>query len=356
MFTPPKTALGVFGALLALTIIAESAQGVEPTAPELDGLRARIEAVATKQTTATDGSLRALVIPYIPAPGRANQGLVSFENYAETEEPATFGFYDEHGTHVAGGVVRLPPGTTRWASSSDLLNGNSRKGIIAYPFEEPSSKTLWVHAIASTNVLIHAYIRSPEGFVTSMSRTAETVVRHDFRIVAVVPFFNPASSTSTRSVLRLVNADVLPRTVDIAAWDSDGNPGESTIRCALPAQSVISLTATALEAGPSHPDCTSDGWGNGVGRWWVQVQDAQVTATVMTVMSLLHSVDTGLVTNLSAPALPRRGVDFSLSPLEADICIYGYEAALRDLDLSVIPGKADMICRSPRAPYVKRMP
>ena len=122
-----------------------------------------------------------------------------------------------------------------------------------------------------------------------------------------LPFFNPGSNKTIRSELRLVNPADQPRTVRIGAWDSNGDFGEGVVQCTLSAHAVVRLMAAALEAGPEHPACTGDRWGDGAGKWFVQVEDTEVRDEPLIAMSLLYSAATGLVTNVSTPALTAIG-------------------------------------------------
>ena len=256
--------------------------------------------------------LPTLLIPYIPRAGQANEGFFSLDNYGDAEAGVTLWLYDEHGTEVAIVLVSLPAGTTRWLNSRDLTDGNPNKGVSVVDVgsgrdEDPEpgrSPSLWARVKASTNrVLVLAYLRSTSGFVTAMSRTAATWTLEDGRWAAQLPFFNPGSNGTIRSELRLVNPTDQPRTVGIGAWDSNGDFGQSVVQCTLGPYGVVRLTAEALEAGPGHAACTGGGWGDGAGKWFVQVEDTEVRDESLIAMALLHSTATGLVTNVSAPAL-----------------------------------------------------
>lgn len=249
----------------------------------------------------------ALLIPYIPRPGQANQGFFSFENYGDAEAIVSLRLYDEHGTEVSLASVSLPAGITRWLNSTDLAHGNTGKGVSVTPRGTARGSSLWARVQPNSDrVLVLAYVRSSSGFVTAMSRTAAAWQREsNNQWLAVLPFFNPGANKSQSSMLRLINPTGQPRAVRVDAWDNIGDRGRSTVRCTLPTYGVISLKVAALEAGPNHPDCTTDGWGDGTGKWWVQVEDTVLRDDPLIAMALLHSTGTGLVTNVSAPALTK---------------------------------------------------
>ena len=278
-------ALGALCALLA---------GAAPTA-HAQRMSASVQAAASEPY--------ALLIPYIPRPGQANQGFFSFENYGTTKASASVSLYDEHGTAVATADVSLPPGVTRWVNAVDLIRGNASKGISVTPQGTARSPSLWARVQPGERVQVFAYVRSRAGFVTAMSRTAANVKTRDGRRAALLPFFNPGSNTSVRSELRLVNPTDQNRTVLIGAWDSSGEKGEGVIQCELPAYAVVRLTSAELETGPSHSACTRERWGDGAGKWFVQVEDKELHDEPLVAVSILHSTATGLLTNVSAPAL-----------------------------------------------------
>ena len=91
----------------------------------------------------------ALLIPYIPRVGQANEGFFSFENYGDTEASVSLWLYDEHGTEVANVLVSLPVGITRWVNSKDLTRGSTSKGVSVIPRGTARSPSLWARVKAN---------------------------------------------------------------------------------------------------------------------------------------------------------------------------------------------------------------
>lgn len=101
----------------------------------------RLPAVAASAQAADQPS--ALLTPYIPRPGQANQGFFSFENAGDVEATVSLSLYDEHGTEVATAGVSLAAGVTRWVNSTDLMWGNARKGVSVTTHETARGPSLW---------------------------------------------------------------------------------------------------------------------------------------------------------------------------------------------------------------------
>ena len=261
------------------------------------------------------------VVPYIPRTGRAtNQGFLGFENEGRTAVEVALDLYDDRGVHVAEALVEIPAGRTSWVSSHDLEQGNAERGVTSRPRGTAQGSILWATLTLPEKVRVLAYARAVgTGFVTAMSRTARHVRGDDGRWSAWLPFFNPASNQGVRSELRVLNPTGRERTLRLAAWDRDGAEGAAVVTCTVPAMSVIGLTAQDLETAPNEGDvgagrCGTRGWGDGAGKWKVQVKDASPREEPLITMGLLHSAATGLVTNVSFPSLTGIGGESPVEP------------------------------------------
>ena len=162
-----------------------------------------------------------------------------------------------------------------------------------------------------------AYIRTPDGFVTSMhdvvqaefvsgtygSGSPDDSMRHHVR------FFNPASNNNQVSHLRLINTAGIDNVVAITGLDDRGRPPpEGEVRLTLPAHGARTITAQELEQGA---DELEGRFGDGAGKWQLFVSSTVSTLEIpsrrgpirrrpLQVMSLLFSRLTGNLTNLSA--------------------------------------------------------
>ena len=191
---------------------------------------------------------------------------------------------DDAGVEFGPLRLDLPPSGVRHFNSNDLENGNESKliGSTGRP-----TRGDW-RLLLDTDLEIEAlgYVRTADGFLTSMNETALTwnADRSHF-----VPTFNPASNQQRRSILRLVNPSSSPVDVTIHGWDDQGDWRKLSGK--VPAGVAQTLDAVDLERGLG-------GWsgrlGDGSGKWQLQVE---ATAPVY-VMALLSDTR-GYLTNLS---------------------------------------------------------
>ena len=150
-----------------------------------------------------------------------------------------------------------------------------------------------------------AYIRTPDGFVTSMHQVAGShpgdSIIVDPQRVSYVPFFNPGSNTAIRSLLRVINPNAHEVHVEIEATDDDGNLGEAeVVTFYLAANSAMQISSQTFEA-PRAQDLEDfhhghfyGQFGDGTGKWALTIR----SNAPIYVMSLL-ATDSGHLTNLS---------------------------------------------------------
>ena len=174
-------------------------------------------------------------------------------------------------------------------NSTDLEKGNPSKGI---PHGVGAGEGHWrlrVHADVDIEVL--AYVRTSQGFVTSMHDVAARRSSGAY----IVPFFNPASNRAQVSMLRLVNRREEDALVIIRAVD-DAGVHAGPVSLNLPAGEARSVSAGELERGGA----TLDGaLGDGEGKWRLLVAPSQP----IDVMNLLETPG-GKLTNLSTFPAP----------------------------------------------------
>lgn len=175
-------------------------------------------------------------------------------------------------------------------NSTDLERGNPRKGIARGVGAGVGHWRLRVHAEVDVEVL--AYVRTSNGFVTSM----HDVVEQGPSGSHVVPFFNPADNSDQVSALRLVNPHEEDVSVVIRGVDDQG-VSSAPVRLNLGAGEARSVSASQLERG----DATLDGaLGDGAGKWRLQVTP---NGRSIDVMNLLETPG-GKLTNLSTFPAP----------------------------------------------------
>jgi len=168
-------------------------------------------------------------------------------------------------------------------NSDDLEMGNANKDL---PDGVGAGEGDWRLELVSTLDLdVLAYIRTEDGFLTSMHDTVPAVDG-----VHRVPTFNPGSNRNQVSLLRLINNGTEVATVTINGFDGVG-ASHGEVQVTVPARSVRTLDAQELETGGEG---FTGALGNGVSKWWLDVESDRP----IVVMSLLKS-PTGHLTNLS---------------------------------------------------------
>ena len=239
-------------------------------------------------------------VPLLPSPFHpSGQGFVRVINHSNTGGEVSIRATDDSG--MTFGPVTLSIGANKTAhfNSQDLEVGNTGKGL---PNGVGTGQgNWWLEVSSELNIEAIAYMRTADGFLTSMFESVPGIGNR-YR----VPVFNPGSNQEQVSQLRLVNANDQSVTIRVEGIDDDGVASEVSI--SLPPGMALAPTAQNLESGNSAgwpPGAEIDGaLGDGKGKWQlILTADAPVI-----VMSLLKS-PTGHLSNLSAaPALVWRGL------------------------------------------------
>ena len=226
-------------------------------------------------------------LPYVPRADNAiQQGFVRLKNLSETAGVVSIRAIDDRG-QIHGPVrISLDGNETRHFNSTDLENGNPAKGLSAGVGQGQGDWRLLLESDLPFEAL--AYIRTGDGFVTSVFETAWLWAPD----IYWVPFFNPASNYRQVSQLRLVNTKGERASIAIAGLDDQGAwaPG-GEVKLELGPRASRIITAQELEDGAPG---LSGRLGNGSGKWRLWVQSDRR----LHVQSLLES-PTGNLTNLS---------------------------------------------------------
>lgn len=223
---------------------------------------------------------------FMAASNQTQQGFARIINHSDESGTVTIHGIDDAGTTHGPVGLSLGPNETRHFNSMDLEGGNAPKGLSGRLGDGDGDWHLSMTTALDIEPL--AYIRTADGFVTTMHERARRTARGYH-----VPIFNPGSNRGQRSRLRLINPTAASVSVTITGLDDAGNPppgGE--VRVTLPARSARTITARQLESGGGD---FSGRFGDGVGKWQLFVDaDARIE-----VLSLLES-PTGHLANLSA--------------------------------------------------------
>ena len=227
------------------------------------------------------------VIPLVPpASNITQQGFVRIVNRSNRAGTISIHAIDDSGDRVGPVSLFLGAKATRHFNSTDLERGNAAKGLSSGVGDGEGNWRLELSSGLDFEAL--AYIRTGNGFVTSMHDTVVEEPRGSYR----VPFFNPGSNLQQQSRLRLINSGSSDTQVSITGLDDHGMPPpEGAVRLTLPAGEARMVTARELELGD---DALTGRLGDGTGKWTLFVSTEQS----IQVMNLLLSED-GNLANLS---------------------------------------------------------
>ena len=236
-----------------------------------------------------------------PASHPTRQGFVRVVNRSDTDGSVEIHAFDDRGT--AHGPVTLMIGAfeTVHFNSSDLEDGNLDKGLSSGLGQSDSRWRLDLKSDLDIDVL--SYIRTRDGFLTSMHDTAPTMNGEHS-----VPTFNPASNTMQVSHLRVINPGERDVTVEIEGTDDSGQ-SSGPVQFVLPARMSRNLSSVELETGDGEG--LRGSLGDGIGKWRLSV----ASDGAIQVVSLLES-PTGHLTNLSTVPT-NSGEDFGVPAFPA---------------------------------------
>ena len=237
-----------------------------------------------------------VVLPLVKSASNLQlQSLIRVINRSSRSGPVTIHAIDDSGRRFGPVSLALDARESISLSSRNLEQGNPSRNM---PNGVGDGEGDWrVELRADFEIEARAYIRTPDGFLTSMHLTAEEseVLPSDASgdvFSYYVPFFNPASNRSLVSVLRLANPGMLPATVRIEGVDAMGSPAPGgDVRLVLPDGAARSLSAQQLEEGGRD---FAGRLGDGASKWLLHVfADRQLQ-----VMSLMQT-RSGHLSNLS---------------------------------------------------------
>ena len=216
------------------------------------------------------------------------EGFMRVVNHSAQDGEVRIEAVDDEGTMA--GPVNLPMGANQaiHLNSRDLEGGNAGKGL---PEGIGPGHGDWRLTLSSAlDIEALSYVRTQDGFVTTMHDTAPKLDDGSHRVA----FLNPGSNNQQESHLRLVNPSADAATVRITGTDDAGQPSESAVTVDVPAGQSRTFTADELESG--NAPGLSGALGDGTGKWRLRVESERDIVA----MSLL-ATPTGHLANLSAP-------------------------------------------------------
>ena len=250
--------------------------------------------VITETAHVVAGFRRAWVLPYsIPlvmsANNAAQQGFVRIINRSNRAGSVRIHAIDDAGRRFGPVSLSLDAKASAHFNSGDLEEGNASKGLSAGVGDGDGHWRLELST--GLDIEPRAYIRTSDGFLTSIHQTAVQSEEGDRR--HLVPIFNPGSNRDQESRLRVINVSESSARIVVRGLDDRGDaPPEGVVRLSLPAGAARMLSAQQLEEGDTG---FSGRFGNGAGKWQLFVSADRP----IQVMSLLYSRPTGNLTNLS---------------------------------------------------------
>ena len=242
--------------------------------PLSDDAMGVLETLRERRVTVLAGE----TVPYFPAAGDSRQGFVRIVNRSDEAGHLFIEAVDDAGVRIRPVRLNMGPREAVHFNSADLEYGNAAKGLSG-GIGPPTAGDWRLSVISALDVEVLSYIRTGDGFVTTM---------HDVAADAMVPFFNPGSNERQRSILRVVNTEAEPAKWTTGGYDDRGNWRAMAGSMLVPPQHALTLTAHALE--------NTHDLGDGHGKWRLRVRGFPWFA-----MSLLES-PTGHLVNLSTAA------------------------------------------------------
>ena len=150
------------------------------------------------------------------------QGFVRIINHADVGGDVMIEAVDDVGGTYGPLTLRVEAGAVAAFNSEDVEDGNLEKGLIGSTGAGVGDWRLILTSDLDIEVL--SYIRTSDGFVTSMHGVAPTdSTRHR------VAIFNPASNPNQVSRLRIINPGPEPAAVVIAGIDDDGHSSAESV-------------------------------------------------------------------------------------------------------------------------------
>ena len=216
------------------------------------------------------------------------EGFLRVVNHSAQAGEVRIEAVDDDGT--AAGPVTLSIGASQaiHLNSEDLEGGNAGKGL---PTGIGPGQGDWRLSLSSAlDIEALSYVRTKDGFVTTMHDAAPTMDDGSLRVA----FLNPGSNYRQESRLRLVNPGAETATIRIVGTDDAGQPGTEAVTAEVPAGQSRTFTAAELESGEA-PGLSGE-LGDGTGKWRLRLESERETVA----MSLL-APPTGHLANLSAP-------------------------------------------------------
>ena len=165
-------------------------------------------------------------VPLFPSQTHpSGQGFVRVINHSNNGGEVSIRATDDSGMTVDPVTLSIGAGKTVHFNSEDLEIGNTGKGL---PEGVGTGQgDWWLEISGDLNIEAIAYMRTADGFLTSMFESVPGIGGR-YRI----PVFNPGSNQNQVSQVRLVNPGNESVTIHIEGIDDDGGASSVTISLA----------------------------------------------------------------------------------------------------------------------------
>lgn len=233
----------------------------------------------------------------LSADERGRQGFLRVQNYSE-DAGLTLEItgIDDWGDRYGPITYALEPLNSIHFNSTDIEEGNLAKGLESGLGD---GRGWWrLQLKSSTPIFATSYVRTDDGFLTSIHDTAIDIGDEE-TLFFLIPIFNPASNRNQQSHLRITNLSKETNNFDIGGIDDAGVFSPESVRFSIQGSQSVYLSSEELENG--IPDIESGQLGDGKGKWQLFVS-AQRPARIVSLMLTPQ----GHITNLSTinPAIP----------------------------------------------------
>ena len=228
------------------------------------------------------------VLPAVPgAAAGAQQGFIRILNRSPRAGEVTINAIDDTGWRAGPITLYMGAFESKQFNSQGLEQGNPSIGLMGGVGVGTGMWRVELHSTLKTRA--YAYIRTPDGFLTSMHQLAES--HPDLEGMYTVPFFNPASNLSVRSYLRVINPNSSGVDVLVRGLDGAGRLSAGSVSFWVMGGTARVISAQQLEEGDPY---LTGSLGDGVGKWELIV----APSAPVQVMSLL-ATRSGHLSNVS---------------------------------------------------------
>ena len=263
--------------------------------------------LSTRPAPWKDGSH---VVPLLPSASDSygRQGIVRVVNRSGAAGDVTIRAYDDANRPYAPLTLAIGPDEAVQFTSNDLEFGNANAGLTGST--GPGYGNWWLKLSSELDLEVLSYVRSADGFLTSMHDTAPNDgTQHS------IATFGPGSDVNQTSLLRMVNPGEAAATAVIIGVDDQGRSPGTHVRVTVPPRSSKTLSATELESGGGDLE---GALGDGTGSWQLSVE-----SEMPLIVTSLLAIRTGYLTNLST--LPAQ--DGELETQNPDLQVSGVAVA-----------------------------